>query len=337
MSLNGTNISVQKTFYNDSQMTDMNSLANALLSKPAELSPIITHLSGKDDKRFPLSFLTEGVGNVKSIDRLEYEYRVATQRLRTRPVAATSPTGNSIGVGGSTFEVSFPDKHFVFPYVLVSQSGVQARIMKEPMSTGSDWVYTLQLVNPSATATMPAADVTAGALFAQMYAPVGVDFSRGNASNWETPGLVRNKLTTVRKSYHMSGNAKDFVAEFSLPTKGGSTTKLWMDYEEYLHMLDFKEECEMYYWYGQKSYDSNGQTSMKDENGQPVIVGPGLLEQITNSDTYSTMTETKLKNIIGDLFYGMTDASNKQVTLYTGTGGAREFDEALKYSCFTKT
>ena len=72
MAVNGTNISVQKTFYNDSQMTDMNSLANALLTKPTELSPIITHLAGKDDKRFPLSFLTEGVGNTKSIDRLEY-------------------------------------------------------------------------------------------------------------------------------------------------------------------------------------------------------------------------------------------------------------------------
>ena len=70
--LNGTNISVQKTFYNDSQMTDMNSLANALLSKPTELSPIITHLAGKDDKRFPLSFLTEGAGNVQSIDRIHY-------------------------------------------------------------------------------------------------------------------------------------------------------------------------------------------------------------------------------------------------------------------------
>ena len=93
------------------------------------------------------------------------------------------------------------------------------------------------------------------------------------------------------------------MAEFSFPTKGGSTTKLWMDYEEYLHMLDFKEECEMYYWYGQKTYDSNGHTYMKDENGQPVIVGPGLLEQIVETDTYSTMTETKLKNIIGDLFY----------------------------------
>jgi len=332
MAVNGTNISVQKTFYNDSQMTDMNSLANALLSKPTELSPIITHLAGKDDKRFPLSFLTEGVGNTKSIDRLEYEYRVATHRLRTRPVAVTMTSTANVGLGGASFELTFPDKHFVFPYVLVSQSGTQARIMKEPVqaSGGTAWTYTLQLVNPSATATMSAADVTQGALFAQMYAPVGVDFSRGNASNWETPGKVRNKLTTVRKSYHMSGNAKDFVAEFSLPTKGGSTTKLWMDYEEYLHMLDFKEECEMYYWYGQKTYDSNGQTYMKDENGQPVIVGPGLLEQIVNTDTYSTMTETKLKNIIGDLFYGMTDAATKQVTLYTGTGGAREFDEALK-------
>ena len=331
MALNGTNISVQKAFYNDSQMTDMNSLANALLSKPTELSPIITHLAGKDDKRFPLSFLTEGVGNTKSIDNLEYEYRVATHRLRTRPVVVTNGTAN-LGLGGSTFELEFPDKHFVFPYVLVSNSGTQARIMKEPQQVagGSSWKYTLQLINPAATAVLAAADATTGALWAQMYAPVGVDFSRGNASNWETPGKVRNKLTTVRKSYHMSGNAKDFVAEFALPTKGGSTTKLWMDYEEYLHMLDFKEECEMYYWYGQKTYDSNGTTFMKDENGQPVIVGPGLLEQIVNSDTYSVMTETKLKNIIGDLFYQMTDAAQKQVTLYTGTGGAREFDEALK-------
>ena len=331
MAVNGTNISVQKAFYNDSQMTDMNSLSNALLAKPTELSPIITHLAGKDDKRFPLSFLTEGVGNVKSIDRLEYEYRVATHRLRTRPVATTL-AGAAVGQGGGSFELEFPDKHFVFPYVIVSQDGTQARIMKEPemVAGGTNWKYTLQLVNPDAAAISAAANNLQGALWAQMYAPVGVDFSRGNASNWETPGKVRNKLTTVRKSYHMSGNAKDYVAEFALPTKGGKQTKLWMDYEEYLHMLDFKEECEMYYWYGQKTYDSNGQTYMKDENGQPVIVGPGLLEQIVNKDSYSTMTESKLKNIIGDLFYQMTDAAVKQVTLYTGTGGAREFDEALK-------
>jgi hypothetical protein len=317
---------VLKTFYNDQQMTDSNSLANALMEKPAELSPIITHLAGKEDRRFPLTMLTEGVGNAKSIDRYEYEYRVKTHEVNIRPVV--SSVGN--GLGGAPFTLTFPDKWFVFPYTLISESGVQARIMSEPVQAGSNWAYTLQLIEPDAAASIPAADIAAGGMWAQLYANVGLDFSRGNASNWSTPGLVRNKIGTIRKSYHFAGNAKDYVAEFSLPTKGGKTTKLWMDYEEYQHMLRFKEECELLYWYGEKTYDANGVTAMKDENGQPVITGPGLLQQIINKDSYSTLTESKLMNVIGDLFYGMTDASSKQITLYTGIGGAREFDNALK-------
>jgi hypothetical protein len=306
-------------------MTDTNSLVNALMERPEELSPIITHLAGREEKKFPLSFLTEGVGNTKSIDRFEYEYRVKTHEINVRPVIANS--GN--GAGGAPFTLTFPDKWFVFPYTLVSQSGKLARIMTEPVPDGSGWKYTLKIVSPD-VASIPAADLADGALWGQLYANVGVDFSRGNASNWTAPGLVRSKIGTIRKSYHFSGNAKDYVAQFELPLKEGSKTKLWMDYEEYRHMIKFKEECEMYYWYGQKTHDATGTTTMLDENGQPVISGPGLFEQIINKDTYATLTQNKIEEVIGDLFYGMTDATDKQVTLYTGIGGAREFDRALK-------
>jgi hypothetical protein len=318
---------VLKTYYNDAQMTDTNSLVNALLEKPAELSPIITHLAGREDRKFPLTMLTEGVGNTKSIDRWEYEYRVKSHTVHTRPCAAANV---GTGVGGSVFTLSFPDKWFVFPYTLISNEGTQARIMSEPVASGSGYDYTMQLVDPSATAAITASEGAIGAIWGQLYANVGVDFSRGNASNWSTPGMVRNKIGTIRKSYHFAGNAKNYVAEFALPTKGGKTTKMWMDYEEYLHMLSFKEECEMLYWYGEKTYGNNGIVNMTDENGQPVITGPGLLQQIINKDTYSTLTEAKLTNLIGDLFYGMSDANNKSVTLFTGIGGAREFDNALK-------
>ena len=328
--IGGANISVQRTVYNDSQMTDMNSLSNALLSNPTQLSPIITHLAGKEDMRFPLSFLSEGLSNSTSIEGFEYEYRIQTRKLMTRPISVTNSIAN-LGQGGSTFVLTFPDKWFVFPYVLVNSDGSLARIMKEPEAApgGTGYEYTMQLVNPSSAAVL-ATGFTAGDLWAQMFAPVGVDFSRGNASNWSAPGKVRNKLTTIRKSYNMSGNAKDFVAEFTLPKSGGGTTKLWMDYEEYQHMLSFKEECEMYYWYGQRTYGADGAVNMVDENGQPVIIGPGLLEQIVNQENYSVLTENQLMNVIGDLFYGMTDASKKIVTLYTGTGGMREFDRAMK-------
>ena len=90
---------VLKTYYNDSQMTDTNSLVNALMEKPEELSPIITHLAGREEKKFPLSFLTEGVGNTRSIDRYEYEYRVKTHEVNTRPVVRTASNSVLTGIG----------------------------------------------------------------------------------------------------------------------------------------------------------------------------------------------------------------------------------------------
>lgn len=327
---------VKKVYYNDTQMTDMNSLTAAMLSRPAELSPVITHLGGREDKKFPLTMLTEGAGNTMSLDKYEYEYRIQTRVLHTRPLKVTN-SGTNLGLGGSVFELEFPDQWFIFPYTLVSESGVQVRIMAQPTPSANGYKYKVRLVNPDPAAVMPAADVQAGKLFGMLWASVGVDFSRGNASNWQAPGLIRHKFGTIRKSYQMSGNAKDFAAEFTLPTAGGGSTKMWMDYEEWQKMLQWKQESELYYWYGQKTYNADGEVPMKDENGQPVVVGPGLLEQIINKDTYSSLTETKLVNLVGDLYYGMTDAQNMQVTLYTGTGGMREFDKAMKASLADKT
>lgn len=320
---------VYKQYYNDSQMTDMNSLARAFINKPTQLSPVITHIGGREDKKFPLTMLTEGMGNTKSIDQLEYEYRVQARMDHSRPVANTPSTVDNVGRGGAMFTIEFPDRWFIKDYVLVSQSGTQARIMSDPIPSGSNFAYTLQLVDPDPNASVPSEDLTEGNLWAQLFAPVGTDFSRGNASNWTSPSLIRHKLTTIRKSYQFSGNANDQVAEFELPTANGST-KLWMDYEEWQKMLQYKQEYETALWYGKQSYNADGETQLKDENGQPIIIGPGLFDQIINKETYSTLTESKLQSVIGDLFFGMTDADNMEVTLYTGTGGYREFDSAMK-------
>ena len=327
---------VTKQYYNDTQMTDSNSLSAALLSRAEELSPIITHLAGKDSQKFPLTTLTEGSGNVKSIEKGEYEYRVQTRLNQTRPLNSTNASSN-VGMGGASFILNFPDKWFVFPYTLYSPSGSMARIMDQPKeSVNGGFDYVMKLVDPDPAASVPASDLQAGALWGQMFANVGTDFSRGNASNWSAPSLVRHKIGTLRKSYQFSGLAKNYVAEFSLPTANGQT-KLWMDYEEYQKMLQWKEECELYYWYGPQTYSEAGNAHILDENNQPVISGPGLLDQIVNKDTYSKLTTNKLKQVIRDIFFGMTDGENRTVTLYTGTGGVDEFDTAIKDTLAAQT
>ena len=46
--------------FNEAAYSSVNHIANALQHKSDILSPAITHLYGRLDKRFPLSFLTEG-------------------------------------------------------------------------------------------------------------------------------------------------------------------------------------------------------------------------------------------------------------------------------------
>ena len=120
------------------------------------------------------------------------------------------------------------------------------------------------------------------------------------------------------------------VVAFQIPKKSGGYSNLWMDFEEWQYTLQFNMEKEMLYWYAEQSYNASGITDLLDENNQPIIIAPGLLSQIPNKATYSTLTTNKLKSLVRDVFFGMTDAQDKVITLFTGTGGADEFDSAMK-------
>lgn len=321
---------IYSDYFNEAGMTTENSLQAALQIAPEKISPTITFLTGKEDNRFPLSFLTEGAGNIITINGDQYDYNVMGRMDQTASVAITSTLTNA-GIGSQTFKITFDKKWFIKNYVLVGQSGTQVRIQAEPTPNGANWDYTVQLVNPDPAAFLPATDITQGAQFAQMYAPAGSDFSRGNASNWVAPSVIRHKLSVIRKSYSYSGATKNRVMWLDYSKPGtGANNKLWIDFEEYQHMLRWKMECEMLYWYGQQSYNAAGNTQLKDDNGSPIIIGPGLLEQIPNKEVYTTLTTNKIKEMVRDALYGMTDTGGKVLTLYTGTGGMDLFDQAMK-------
>lgn len=332
MSLN--KIVVARQRFGDTGVSDMASLSSALLTKPAEISRVMTYIGGREDgygsKRYVLTMLTEGGGNTIGIDSLEYTYNIFERTNPAIPISLAPGSVADLGKGGLPFVLTFPNKRFIFPYNIVGKSGTQVRIMQMPRQVGPNWEYTVQLINPDLNATLPAADVQPGALWSQLYAAVGVDWSRGNASNTSTPGKVKDKLTTIRKSYQLSRNANDFVMTIGLPKKDGGYSKYWMDFHEWQIYIQWKEEMETLYWYGERSYDMTGETRLRDENDQPIIIGPGVLQQIGNKETFSELTVNKIKNTIGDMFYSMTDSQKKEITLYTGTGGGQDFDEAMK-------
>ncbi len=318
------NLRLYQDYWSEGGMTDENNLSNALLTQPDVLSPVLTHLAGREDKRFPLSFLTEGMGVTKELNDTQYQFPVIG-RLN-KAVLCTDIAGT--GYGFSTLKITFKDRWFNKFYIVENPDGTQIRLQDEGVQVEKGWQYTGIIMGPDFDAKVTNND-TIGKMFVQTFAPVAISGSSGTTSNWVSPSKVSNQTTMIRKGYQYEGNAPNKVVnvEFDL---GGRKSKLWWDFEEYQHFLRWQEEVEYNLWYSKYNRDSNGVIHNMDSNGKPIPIGAGAIQQIPNKNQYTFMTASKMKNIIRDIFYGASDAQKVQIDLFTGLGGLDEWDTAMK-------
>lgn len=312
--------------------TNENSLANALLTKPDVINPVITHLAGQESKKFPLTFLTEGqVGGYEAINDIQYEWgTMGRMRHGSKIVSTTYQAGDKPGINFTPFYITFEDNWLKVQHTVVSPNGVQARVMEKPKQVGAHWVYKLQI-----NGNDPAESVSLGELVSGLSwvmsggATVSESFSMGNESNVMMPGKMRNQLSILRKSYRWGGNLKNKQVEVQFNVDGQKTS-YWMPFEEWQHMMDWKQQCEEHYWYSKYNRLADGTIAMKDyDNGFAIPTGAGVDAQIPNRDTFSFLTYKKIKETVGDVMYGATDTGKMNVVLYTGIGGLEEFSEAM--------
>lgn len=323
--------------FDGSGFTNETTLSKAMLTKPDKINPVVTHLAGRDNKKFPLTFLTEGqVGGMKRIEIQDIEYEWDTiNRLRKSDSIVSSTYGASSkpGLNGTPIIVRYESDWLKTQHLIVSPHGYVCRIQSKPRPVGNgNYEYKLVYNTTSRTAYIPYTEFLAGVRWSmEGGAPVSQSYSLGNASNKVTPGKMKNQISILRKSMEWGGNVGTYkVAEVQLPTETGSTS-YWMPFERWQHTMDMKQANEEHLWWAEYNRLPDGSFMMTDEDSNlPVPIGAGLIDQIPNQDTYGRLTARKLKNTVGDIFYGMTDTVKMDVVLYTGLGGAEEFDTAMK-------
>jgi hypothetical protein len=103
--LNGLELYRGKWF---SDLVDENMLSNALLTKPHEVSSIISYVFGTMDNGYSstLDFFTGGLGKTMTIDQREYRWKVMIDSDRAVTIRGAKWNGsavaaNTTGVGGS--------------------------------------------------------------------------------------------------------------------------------------------------------------------------------------------------------------------------------------------
>lgn len=327
--------------FDGSGFTNENSIIRALGDKPEQAITTLTHLFGNWGlaDNFPLLALTEGQkGGFRSINvnSIQYEYPVIGKRKTTERILSTAYSSTSKpGVNHTEFDAIFVNRWFAPGQTIRSQSGVQARVMYEPAPVaGGGHLYKLRLFNPDPTAYCPPEDLMPGKIWGiGGGSTVTQSLSTGNWSPVQTPGKRKNQISFIRKSFRLGGNIANKKVSFKLKDTSGRETMWWLDFETFQHMLAWRHEKEMQLWLSEYSRNQFGQNPLVDPTNQLIIpTGAGLRQQIYNVDTYSTLTDKRIKTIIGDVFRGANDTQQMNIILYGGEGFFEEFDNAMKNS-----
>lgn len=317
--------------------TSENSLARMRLTKPDTINPAITFLMGREDKRFPLTFLTEGqIGGRKKIGLNSIEYKFPVMgRLKQSDMLVSAEYDaadvDNIGKQGAPVYFIMKTNWIKMHHTIVSPNGVQCRVQGKGEKVAGGYRYLVRLIWRTGNEVIPVSELQTGVKWSMTGgASVAQSDSKGNESNVQAPGELKNQISILRKSYHIAGNISNKTVEFQFNTKAGKTS-YWMPFEEYQHDIQFKQACEENLWESRYNRDANGNITTIDEETQlPIPMGAGIDDQIPNRDTYGFLTAKKLTQTVSDVLYGATDTGVMEIVLFTGSGGMEEFDEAIK-------
>ena len=134
--------------FDDKSHTDVNRLANALLTQADILSPIVTRLYGDMSNRFPLMLYTEGMGRIRTVKSVDSLFKVPVMG-KPKKYSVIGKNGyistDVVGKGKGEFFLYFVDRWFERDYIIQSPSGIKAKIIAHPDQEGDYWKYTLKI------------------------------------------------------------------------------------------------------------------------------------------------------------------------------------------------
>lgn len=335
MATNSATILYHDTF-DGRNFSSENSLAKARLTKPDRINQTITYLQGREDKRFPLTFMTEGQkGGMDKIEieDIEYEYDTKNRNRKSSKILNHSyQAGDKVGLGGAPIFITMEDNWLPIQHTITTPNGKKMRVdRKKPAADGVGYEYQFQAIRTSDSDYIPPSELSIGGFLAREgSAAVSTELSFGNEANRSYPGKRKNQISILRESFHLAGNISNRTVEVVFNV-GGKKTSKWELEDIWNWELDVKQGNEEHYWFSQYNRNAAGEILNHDpDTGLPIPYGAGIEYQIPNKDTYGNLTVNKLSRTVGDVFYGAPDTKNMIVTLYTGMGGMEEFDKAIK-------
>ena len=314
-------------------MTELNHLGAALLIKPEKIKKTMDTLFSAQYyySDNPLSSMLMGKKiTEEEIDTYEWEWDL--KGASTRPLVVLEdidPTDTTKGKWGNTFRLKLDENWFIPGDVIYPGSTnkkFQARVEDFPVKHGNGWVYTLRLMTDDQQLFIPQKYFQPGTQWAKLYSVYAEGADQSGSTQFSTPITLRNRMWKLRKQYKITADADNAVLAVAIPTPDGKYVSSWIKYAEAEYWRQWYRERERAIWY-MRSTDT-----VLDSNGRPIRSGPGIQEQLEDSNIhyYTHLTARLIEEYLMDIFYSrVKPGQRKEVVGFTGEYGMLAFHRAV--------
>lgn len=334
--LNGLQLYRSKWF---SDLVDENMLSNALMTRPHEISTVLSYIFGTYENSV-LDFLTTGLGKTATVENRLYEWPVMIQHDKAIEIHDAKWQGGAIiststpGINQTPIQLYVKEKWFGPGAILAfDEREFQARVSGEPYQDGDYFVYTIFVADGKAESFIPPSLLEKNKRVSREGSAYEEYSEEADIVNYNTPLKLRNHLTTMRLAYDITGSAysSKMVIEMKDP-KSGKSSYLWSDYQEWVALRQWYKTIDRFLVYSQYNAKPDGTVELKGTNGRPVYIGAGLLQQISSSNRqyYTRLTADLLEDYLFNLSYNILSKGERKFVALTGEMGMKEFDRVLK-------
>ena len=265
-----------------SDLVDENMISNALLTKPHEVSGLLSLVFGtKDDGvSTAIDLITGGLGKTMIIDNREFEWSVmidSDHAVNIRWAKAdgaeitTSSTTATPGANGAPIYIALEERWFG-PGAVLSFDDYQFQVRTNgvPYQDGSAWVYECYVVDGNPASYIPYDLLLPGRQVSRIGSAYEEYSDEADIINYQTPFKMRNHLQTLRLTYDITGDAYSTVLAIALKDpESGKTSYLWADYQYWLALREWKRREEKTLLFGKSNRLSDGTYINKGTNGRP--------------------------------------------------------------------
>src|SRR5690606_20078844 len=200
-------------------LVDSNKLSSAFLTEPEVVNRTVSFVMGYKHSN-PISLLTGGIGKTQYVNNSEFRWYLSGDLERPSVITELLEVGNSTpGLGGSTFRVKLKDDQFVSGDVLIPNSReFPVVVIGDRIHDGDGFIYTLMLQDGSSDPAkfMPVELLEPGKEFSKDFTSYEEGSSRSSLTSYNSPFELRNRLTTHRKHFEMTGSASTDVMIIAL-------------------------------------------------------------------------------------------------------------------------